>query len=83
MRSGLGVGPRECVEAVLDADPKQLVPRRVELDLVVAPQPRRILVREPAELERRAAAEAAERGTFSLPTAATLAAQRLNERAIL
>ena len=56
------------VQPVRDRHLEQLVPRRVELDLVdpvpvavVGPQHRRVLVRLPAPLERLAAGDLAER----------------------
>jgi hypothetical protein len=56
------------VEPVLDAEAEELVPRGVEVDLVdplaeavVGAEDRRVLVREPSELERTSAAEPSER----------------------
>ena len=60
------------MQRVRDAEPEQLVPRWVELDLV-DPLPEavgcadwRMLVREPSELERLAAAKPPERGATYL-----------------
>jgi hypothetical protein len=55
----------------------------MELDRVVAAEPRRVLVREPAELERLAAADAAERGALLLPRRAAFSSHGLREGAIL
>ncbi len=67
------LAPGKRVQRVLDAEPEQLVPRGVELDLVdplaeavVGAEDRRMLVREPSELERLAAAEPPERGATLL-----------------
>jgi hypothetical protein len=78
------------VEPVLDAELEQLVPGRVELDLVdslaeavVRPQDGRVLVREPAELERLATAQPPERRAALLLRRVSLPAQRLDERPVL
>ena len=78
------------MQAVLDADCEQLVPGGVELDLVdplaeavVGAERRRVLVREPPELERCAAAEPAERGALVLALCRTFSPKRLDERQVL
>ena len=59
MRAGTRLAPRRRVETALDPETQQAVPRGVELDLVdPVPEPvvcskqRRVIVREPAPLER-------------------------------
>ncbi len=71
------------MQAVLDADPQELVPGGMELDLVVAAELRRVLVREAAELERLAADEPSERCALRLALGAALAPERLREHAVL
>ena len=63
MGAGLGLAPGQRVQAVGDVHRHQLVPGRVELDLVdpvaeavVGAELRRVLVRQPAELDRLGAA---------------------------
>jgi hypothetical protein len=84
------VAPRQRVQLALDADPEQLVPRRVELDLVdplseavVRVEARGVLVCEPTQLERLAAAQPPELGAPFLGGATAFAPQRFGERPIL
>ena len=84
-----GRRPRERVQPVPDGDPHQLVPRRMELDLVdplaeavVRPQLRRMLVREPPPLERLAVEQRPERRTALGRPARAFALERLDERSI-
>ena len=83
VRRRLGILPRECVQPVLDAETQELVPGGVELDLVVAPEHRRALVREASELERPAAAEPAEGRALVLALGSALAPERLDQRQVL
>ena len=90
VRARLRLDPRQRVHPRLEPEPEQRVPRRVELDLVdalavaiVRPEPRRMLVREPAPFERLAAERLAEGGDLLLPGRAALPAQPLDERGVL
>jgi hypothetical protein len=78
------------VEPVLDAETEELVPGGVELDLVdplaeavVRAEDRRVLVREPSQLERAPAAEPPEGGAALLGRRIALASKRLHERPVL
>ena len=90
MRAASGLAPRERVQPVLHAEAEEPVPGGMELDLVdplaeavVRPQDRRVLVGEPSQLERLAAAEAAERRAALFRGAAALAPERLHEGLVL
>ena len=81
--------PGERVQPVPDGEAHQLVPRRMELDLVdplaepvVRPQLRRVLVREPPPLERLARQQRPERRTALGGPARAFALERLDERSI-
>jgi hypothetical protein len=78
------------VEPLPDAEREELVPGGVELDLVdplaetvMRAKDRRMLVREPPELERFAAAEPPEGGTPPLLGAGAFPPQRLHEWQVL
>ena len=78
------------MEPVSDAEPEELVPGRVELDLVdslteavMGAEDRRVLVREPPELERLAAAEPPERRALLVVGGPSFAPKRLDERSVL
>ena len=84
------VDPRQRLDARVQRQPQERVPGRVELDLVdplaeavVRTQHRRMLVREPAPLERLAAEGRPEGGDLRLPGRAALAPQRLDEGRVL
>ncbi len=90
MRAASGLAPRERVQPVLHAEAEEPVPGGMELDLVdplaeavVRPQDRRVLVGEPSQLERLAAAEAAERRAALFRGAAALAPERLHQGLVL
>ena len=78
------------MQPVLDAEAEQRMPCRIELDLVdplaeavVRAKPRRVVVREPAELERLAAERRAERAQRLVRPRSALARDRLDERTVL
>ncbi len=90
VRAGPLVDPRQRLDARVQRQPQERVPGRVELDLVdplavavVRPQDGRMLVREPAPLERLAAERRPEGGDVSLPRRTALPAQRLDEHRVL
>jgi hypothetical protein len=78
------------VQAVLDAEAQELVPRGMKLDLVdplaetvVRPQLRRMLVCEPAPLERLAAEQGAERTQLRVRPGSALACDGFDQRPVL
>ena len=80
MRTGPLVDPRERLQLRVEAEPKEGVPGRVELDLVdplavavVRQELRRVLVREAPPLQWLAAENLAERGDLLLPGSSPLA----------
>ena len=88
--TGARVAPGRSMQRVLDAEPEQLVPGGVELDLVdpvaeavVGAQLRRVLVREPSPFERLAAEQLAEPAQRLVRPAGALARDRLDERPVL
>ena len=88
--AGPGFAPGERVKAVLDARPHQQVPGRMELDLVdsvpeavVGAQPRRLLVREAAPLERFGGKKGAERSRSLRGPPGALALEGFDERPVL
>ena len=90
MAAGPLLRPGQRVQSVRDGDVHQLVPGGVELHLVdavavavVGAQLGRVLVRLPAPLDRLAAGDLAHRADLRLGPAATLAVQRLDQRAVL
>ena len=89
-RAARDVAARGRVERVPDAEPEELVPGGVELDLVdplaeavMRAEDRRMLVREPPELERLAAAEPPERRALLVVGVPSFAPKRLDERPVL
>ena len=89
VRTGPLVDPRERLHARLETEPEQRVPGRMELDLVdslavavVRQELRRVLVREPAPLERLATEDVPERRHLSLPGRAALPRQPFDQRRV-
>ena len=90
LRAATLVDPRQRLHPRLQPELEQRVPGGVELDLVdllavavVRAEPGRMLVREPAPLERIAAEQLPERRHLLLPVTAAFAAERLDERRVL
>ena len=90
VRSGARFAPRERVQPALDARLQQRVPGGMELHLVdpvaeaiVRAEPRRVLVRQAAPLERLSAQEPAELARVLGGPACAFALQRLCERPVL